>query len=103
MNQILLRDIGIKTHRGQKGRVRAGKIAGSNAYGYGVLPGVEVNGKSEHGDRAINRIEAEVVRRIFADYVSGKSSRSIAEALNFENVPGPRGALVGRLDPTRQP
>ena len=55
MNQILLRDIGIKTHRGQKGRVRAGKLAGGNAYGYDVLPGVTVNGKSEHGDRAINR------------------------------------------------
>ncbi|WP_423208844.1 recombinase family protein [Paracoccus yeei] len=95
MNQILLRDIGIKTHRGQKGRVRAGKLAGGNAYGYDVLPGVTVNGKSEHGDRAINRAEAEVVRRIFRDYAQGTSAGKIAEALNIERIPGPRGGWWG--------
>ncbi|QEU10406.1 recombinase family protein [Paracoccus yeei] len=95
MNQILLRDIGIKTHRGQKGRVRAGKLAGGNAYGYDVLPGVTVNGKSEHGDRAINRTEAEVVRRIFRDYAQGTSAGKIAEALNIERIPGPRGGWWG--------
>ncbi len=95
MNQILLRDIGIKTHRGQKGRVRAGKLAGGNAYGYDVLPGVTVNGKSEHGDRAINRAEAEVVRQIFRDYAQGTSAGKIAEALNIERIPGPRGGWWG--------
>ena len=86
MNQILLRDIGIKTHRGQKGRVRAGKLAGGNAYGYDVLPGISVNGKLEHGDRAVNRIEAEVVRRIFEDYAQGISAGKIAEALDLANA-----------------
>nr|WP_255435605.1 recombinase family protein [Paracoccus sp. S1E-3] len=95
MNQILLRDIGIKTHRGQKGRVRAGKLAGGNAYGYDVLPGISVNGKLEHGDRAVNRIEAEVVRRIFEDYAQGISAGKIAEALNLEKIPGPRGGFWG--------
>ena len=95
MNQILLRDIGIKTHRGQKGRVKDGKLAGGNAYGYDVLPGVEVNGKAEHGDRAINRAEAEVVRRIFMDYAQGISAGKIAEALNNERIPGPRGGFWG--------
>ena len=95
MNQILLRDIGVKTHRGQKGRVKDGKLAGGNAYGYDVLPGIEVNGKSEHGDRAINRAEAEVVQRIFYDYAQGMSAGKIAEALNIERIPGPRGGWWG--------
>ena len=95
MNQILLRDIGIKTHRGQKGRVKQGKLAGGNAYGYDVLPGIEVNGKLEHGDRAVNRIEAEVVRRIFEDYAQGISAGKIAEALNIEKIAGPRGGFWG--------
>lgn len=95
MNQILLRDIGVKTHRGQKGRVKEGKLAGGNAYGYDVLPGIEVNGKSEHGDRAINRAEAEVVRRVFTDYAQGMSAGKIAKALNLEKIPGPRGGWWG--------
>ena len=95
MNQILLRDIGIKTHRGQKGRVKQGKLAGGNAYGYDVLPGISVNGKFEHGDRAINRSESEVVRRIFTDYAQGISAGKIAEALNLEKIPGPRGGWWG--------
>ena len=95
MNQIALRDIGIKTHRGQKGRVKEGKLAGGNAYGYDVPPGVTVNGKAEHGDRALNRAEAEVIRRIFADYAQGMSAGKIAEALNNERIPGPRGGFWG--------
>jgi DNA invertase Pin-like site-specific DNA recombinase len=95
MNQILLRDIAIKTHRGQKGQVKKGKLAGGNAYGYDVLPGVEVRGKAEHGDRAINRVEAEVVRRIFRDYAQGMSAGKIAEALNLERILGPRGGFWG--------
>lgn len=38
-NQILLRDIGIRTHCGQKGRLKEGRLAGGNAYGDDVLPG----------------------------------------------------------------
>ncbi|WP_418024812.1 recombinase family protein [Paracoccus sp. TD-10] len=95
MNQILLRDIGIKTHRGQKGRVKDGKLAGGNAYGYDVLPPTQVNGKAEHGDRVINRAEAEVVRRIFTDYAQGISAGKIAEALNIERILGPRGGWWG--------
>ncbi|MGY3622300.1 recombinase family protein [Bradyrhizobium sp. USDA 10063] len=38
---------------------------------------------------------AGVVRRIFADYLAGKSSRTIAFELNQEGVPGPQGAEWG--------
>ncbi|RWR24689.1 recombinase family protein, partial [Sinirhodobacter populi] len=75
--------------------VKDGKLAGGNAYGYDVLPGVNVGGKAEHGDRAINRAEADIVRRIFADYAQGISAGKIAEALNLEKIPGPRGGWWG--------
>lgn len=98
MNAMQLRDIGIKTARGQRGRVRAGKIAGGNSYGYDVLPGVTVNGKEEFGNRAINSGQAAVIRRIFEDYARGISAGKIAEALNLEKVPGPRGGYWGGID-----
>jgi site-specific DNA recombinase len=91
MNEVAVRDIALKTLRGLKGRAKLGMSAGGNSYGYNVLPGVVVNGKMEHGLRAINPAQAEVVRRIFRDYAKGISPKKIAEALNIEGVPGPRG------------
>ena len=41
------------------------------------------------GDRTINEEEAAVARRIFQDYVGGKSPRAIAITLNHEGVAGP--------------
>ena len=45
----------------------------------------------ERGQRKINEAEANIVRRIFSEYVSGKSPRKIAASLNSEQVPSPRG------------
>ncbi|NBZ89639.1 recombinase family protein [Stagnihabitans tardus] len=95
MNAEVLQDIALKTVRGQKGRARKGKSAGGNSFGYDVLPGVEVQGVMEHGDRAINLQEAAVVRRIFEEYARGHSPRKIAERLNLERIPGPRGGTWG--------
>ncbi|WP_244514159.1 recombinase family protein [Methylobacterium sp. UNC378MF] len=47
------------------------------------------------GDRTINQAEAAVVRRIFKDYLAGKSSRTIAFELNREGVAGPQGSQWG--------
>ena len=43
------------------------------------------------GARRINEAEAEIVRRIFAEYAAGRSPRAIALRLNQGGVPGPRG------------
>ncbi|WP_444452245.1 recombinase family protein [Rhodobacter capsulatus] len=92
MNEIQLRDIALKTRRGQKGRIKAGKNAGGKSYGYKVLPPAEVLGKEERGDLEIDPMEAVVVRRIFEDYaIKGLSPKKIAETLNLEGVPAPRG------------
>ncbi|WP_096787955.1 recombinase family protein [Rhodobacter sp. CZR27] len=96
MNAMQLRDIALKTRRGQRGRVRQGKVAGGNSYGYDVVAGpADGKGRTEGGERAINPGKAAVVRRIFEDYARGLSPRRIAEALNTEGIPGPRGRAWG--------
>jgi site-specific DNA recombinase len=47
------------------------------------------------GDRRVNDALARVVTRIFNDYAQGKSSRSIARALNHEGGAGPSGKPWG--------
>ncbi|WDC83594.1 recombinase family protein [Caloramator sp. mosi_1] len=43
--------------------------------------------KDEYGDLVINPKEAEIVRRIFEDYLKGKGTFTIAKELNEENIP----------------
>ena len=45
----------------------------------------------EPGRRVIVEAEAEIVRRIFQQYVDGSTPRDIAHALNRDRVPPPRG------------
>lgn len=43
--------------------------------------------KDEYGDLVINPKEAEIVKRIFEDYLKGKGTFTIAKELNAENIP----------------
>jgi site-specific DNA recombinase len=79
-----LEDLKVSVRRGMAGVVRDGRHAGGRAYGYRPVPG-------RPGELAIQEDEAEVVRRIFASYVAGKTPRTIAGELNAEGVPPPRG------------
>lgn len=54
--------------RGQSGRVGQGLNAGGLTYGYAAVPG-------DPGRREIVETEAEIVRQIFRDYVSGGTPR----------------------------
>src|ERR671925_12270 len=67
---------------------RAGRIPGGRCYGYDV-----VTDGLDRGRRVVNEAEAQIVRRIFAEYVAGRSPLAIAGRLNREGVPGPRGRL----------
>lgn len=51
--------------------------------------------KDEYGDLVINQKEAEIVKRIFNDYLSGKGACAIAKELNKDKVPTVAG---GRWD-----
>ena len=96
MAALFLKDLAQKTRRGQMGRVKAGRIPGGRSYGYDVIPSVD-----DRGRRVINAREADIVRRIYADYVGGTGTMAIVRALNREGEPGPSGgawnlsALVG--------
>lgn len=85
MNALFLTELANKTRRGLMGRVNMGRSAGGLTYGYTPLPG------EDRGRLVIVEAEAAIVRRIFADYLAGKSARHIAADLNEEGVTGPRG------------
>lgn len=82
MSELYLADLADKTHRGLTGKALAGKSAGGLPYGYRV---------SAVGERAIDEAQAEVVRRVFAEYLSGMTARAIAAGLNRDKVPSARG------------
>lgn len=77
--------------RGQAGTVKQGRSPASIAFGYRTANRIDENGRPVRGLRVIDEDQAEVVRRIFREYASGKSPRAIALQLNTEGVPGPRG------------
>ena len=93
MNALFLKDLAAKTRRGQRGRVEAGKIPGGNSYGYRIVRRLLEDGSVSTGEREIDGKQAEIVRRIFAEYAAGISPRRIARGLNAEGIPGPRGGL----------
>lgn len=86
MAALFLKDLAQKTRRGQVGRVKAGRIPGGKSYGYDV-----VREDDDRGQRRINSAEADVIRRIFCEYVSGKGPLAIVRDLNRESIPGPTG------------
>ncbi|RCU53406.1 recombinase family protein, partial [Agrobacterium vitis] len=95
MGALYLKDLADKTRRGLRGRVEEGKSGGGLCYGYDVVRHVDTSGETSRGERTINEPEANIVRRIFTEYLAGKSSRTIAMVLNGEGVPGPQGSEWG--------
>jgi DNA invertase Pin-like site-specific DNA recombinase len=91
MNALFLKDLATKTRRGLSGRIQKGKSAGGKAYGYDVLRSLREDGELNRGDLAINPDQAPVVERIFKAYLDGMSPGKIADMLNREAIPGPRG------------
>jgi DNA invertase Pin-like site-specific DNA recombinase len=91
MNALFLTDLANKTRRGLRGRVEAGRSGGGLTYGYDVVRNHRADGTVEAGDRRIDAAEADIVRRIFREYMAGRSPRAIALGLNQNGVAGPRG------------
>ena len=95
MNALFLKDLADKTRRGLRGRIEDGKSGGGLCFGYDVVKQLDAGGEPIRGGRAVNEIEADVVRRIFKEYIGGKSSRTIAWELNNQGIRGPQGAAWG--------
>ncbi|MFN3856564.1 MAG: recombinase family protein [Caulobacter sp.] len=79
---LYIKNLSQKTKRGMASNAEKGLATGSRLYGYASTPG---------GDMTIVPAEAETVRRIFAGYAGGLTTRDIASSLNEDRVPGPRG------------
>jgi site-specific DNA recombinase len=84
VSALFLTDLAKKVHRGAAGNIREGKHAGGLAYGYRTTLG-------KPGHWVIEPAEAEIIRRIFAQYLSGMRPREIIEQLNRDGVTPPRG------------
>ena len=95
MNALFLKDLADKTRRGQRGRVEMGRSGGGKCYGYDVVRRIDAAGEPERGERSIDPVEAEVIRRIFRDYAAGKSPKRIATELNAEGISAPTGGEWG--------
>lgn len=95
MNALFLKDLAAKTHRGMRGRVEAGKAGGGLCYGYRVVKRLDANGELIRGERQINPDEAQIIRRIFSEFASGKSPRAIATDLNKDGIAGPMNRAWG--------
>jgi site-specific DNA recombinase len=82
MSADYLRNLSQKTSRGMRANAERGLATGAKLYGYVSAPG---------GALAIVETEAQIVRRIFTEYATGRTPRAIAEGLNAEHIPSPRG------------
>ncbi len=84
VGQLYREDNAHKVRRGQAGRIKQGLAGGGSTYGYAAIAG-------RSGERVVVEAEAQVIRRIFQEYVDGRTPREIAHDLNKERVSPPRG------------
>jgi DNA invertase Pin-like site-specific DNA recombinase len=74
-----------RTHDAMKRKAECGLVTGGRLYGYD-------NVRTPEGvKRVVNPRQAEVIRRIFSLYAEGAGLGTIADRLNRDAVPGPRG------------
>jgi site-specific DNA recombinase len=87
VGQLYREDNVHKARRGQAGRVAQGRSAGGLTYGYAPVPG-------DTGKHIVVQAEAEIVRRLFEEYVAGRTPRDIVHELNKQGVSPPRGRAL---------
>ena len=88
-HQMELEAIRGRVREALRARVRAGRIAGGRCFGYDLKR--ETDGSGRPYTRAvINHHEAEIVQRLFREYLSGDGFKRIVCRLNTERVPPPR-------------
>jgi site-specific DNA recombinase len=78
-------DLAIKVRRGQEGCILAGKFCGKEPYGYDYNRELVGPKRINHG-LVIKEDEAEIVRRIYLEYINGASPREIARRLNNDGI-----------------
>ena len=96
INELYLDDLKKKTMRGLEGQKLRGFSTGENVYGYHTKPVGELKlnkkGQAKY-DGMVHKIdpdEADIVKRIYKEFVSGKALAKIARDLNQDKVPTKR-------------
>ena len=86
-----LRDLSRNVCRGQLDQARKGKGTGENKipYGYCVDRSLDDTGKLLDYWLVVEPVKAELVRRIFREYLDGGSIRGICASLNADKIPSP--------------
>jgi site-specific DNA recombinase len=100
-NRIKIR---VRTAMAAQAQLEGRFLGGRPPYGYQLIdagphpnPAKAADGKRLHA-LAPDPLTADVIRRIFADYLSGKGVKAIAEALTADGIPSPSA-----YDPARNP
>jgi DNA invertase Pin-like site-specific DNA recombinase len=96
VNDTFLQLVKKETHRGLEGRALQGFATGGKCFGYTSV--VEENPPDTEHPRKVPVIdvaEAEIVRRVFRQFVEGQSCHQIAFALNEEGVSAPHDGGKG--------
>ncbi|MCK5306885.1 MAG: recombinase family protein [Candidatus Omnitrophica bacterium] len=101
MNELYLDDLKKKTMRGLEGQKIRGFSAGEKVYGYSTHPvgEIKLNKKGQPKyDGMMHKIypeEADVVKRMYKEFVEGKSLNKIAQRLNEDKIPTKKGLSGG--------
>lgn len=100
INELYLDDLRKKTMRGLEGQKLRGYSTGENVYGYKSVPVGELKmhkGKPKYEGmiHKINEEEADVIRRTYKEFISGKSIHKIVLGLNEDKITTKKGKSGG--------
>jgi site-specific DNA recombinase len=101
INELYLDDLKKKAMRGLEGQKIRGFSTGENVYGYHTKPVGELKlnrkgqAKYEGMVHRINPDEADIIKRIYKEFISCKSIAKIVKGLNEDKVPTKRGHSGG--------
>jgi len=101
VNELFLDDLREKTLRGQKGQKARGFSVGEATFGYKSEPVGEMRldrrgrPRPEGYRMVVYAPEAEIVRRIYLEFATGKAITAIVRDLNAESIPGRRVSAHG--------
>lgn len=90
VNDAFLQAVRSQTHRGLAERARNGFWTGGRVYGYRtVREAAPLDPEHPRHIPVIDEVQAEIVRRIFREYIDGTGPAKIAAGLNKHAVPAP--------------
>ena len=93
-HQLELENIRSRTREALRQRVRDGRIAGGRCYGYDLKRMTDASGR-QYTIAVVNEREADVLRRMFREFLSGAGLKTIAIGLNNDGIASPRANKRG--------